>query len=48
MVKEPRNIDFCTTGKTPTKDDVAKISEFIKKNKRAAKQRKVLTVGANK
>ena len=40
MVKEPKNIDFYTTGKQPSEADFAKISELIKKNKEVAKRRK--------
>ncbi|MES2766588.1 MAG: hypothetical protein V4642_12005 [Bacteroidota bacterium] len=33
MTKEPKNIDFHTTGKQPSKEDFAKISEWIQKKK---------------
>ena len=40
MVKEPKNVDFYTTGKRPSEADFAKISELIKKSKDAAKRSK--------
>lgn len=33
MIKEPKNIDFYTTGKQPSKDDFKRISEWILKKK---------------
>ena len=33
MIKEPKNIDFYTTGKQPTERDFTRISEWIKKDK---------------
>ena len=44
MVKEPKNIDFYTTGRQPGEEDFAKISEWIKKNKERAKRRKRVSV----
>ena len=44
MVKEPKNIDFYTTGRQPSDADFAKISEWIKKNKEAVKRRKRASV----
>ena len=38
MVKEPKNIDFYTTGRQPSEQDFIRISEWIKKDK----QRKVI------
>jgi hypothetical protein len=29
MLKEPKNIDFITTGKQPCEDDFSRISEWI-------------------
>lgn len=40
MVKEPKNIDFYTTGRQPSNEDFDKVSEWIKKQKQAAKTRK--------
>ena len=34
MIKEPKNIDFYTTGKQPTEKDFTRISEWIKKDKK--------------
>jgi hypothetical protein len=34
MIKEPKNIDFYTTGKQPTERDFTRISEWIKKDKK--------------
>lgn len=33
MVKEDKNIDFYTTGRQPSEQEFAKISEWIKKDK---------------
>ena len=35
MVKEEKNIDFYTTGREPSAEDFARISEWIKKSKNA-------------
>ncbi len=40
MVREAKNVDFYTTGKQPTSEDFAKISEWIKKNKESLKRKK--------
>jgi hypothetical protein len=40
MVKEPKNIDFYTTGRQPSKEDFARVSVWIKKQKQAAKKPK--------
>lgn len=40
MVKEPKNIDFTTTGKQPSEDDFNRISEWIKKDKQRKSARK--------
>ncbi len=34
MIKEPKNIDFSTTGRQPTEQDFIRISEWIKKDKK--------------
>ena len=33
MIKEPKNTDFYTTGKQPSKEEFAKISAWIQKKK---------------
>jgi len=33
MIKEAKNIDFYTTGRQPSEQDFARISEWIKKDK---------------
>lgn len=33
MVKEPRNVDFYTTGRQPSEQEFARISEWIKQDK---------------
>jgi hypothetical protein len=33
MVKETKNIDFITTGRQPSEQDFARISEWIKRDK---------------
>ena len=33
MIKEDKNIDFYTTGRQPSEQEFAKISEWIKKDK---------------
>lgn len=33
MVKEPKNIDFYTSGRQPTKDDFKRVSKWIMKRK---------------
>ena len=33
MIKEAKNIDFCTSGKELTEQDFERISEWIRKNK---------------
>jgi len=40
MIKEPKNVDFYTTGKQPSEADFAKISALIKTSKDAAKRGK--------
>ena len=41
MIKEPKNIDFCTTGRQPSEQDFIRISEWIKKDKERKSTRKV-------
>ena len=36
MIKEARNIDFSTTGRQPSEEDFARISEWIRKQKQSA------------
>ena len=43
MIKEPKNIDFFTTGKQPSEKDFLRISEWILENKKKEKKRKVKT-----
>ena len=40
MVKEPKNIDFYTTGRQPSEQDFIRISEWIKKDKQRKSIRK--------
>jgi len=42
MVKEPKNIDFYTTGRQPTEQDFIRISEWIKKDKQIKSTRKII------
>lgn len=37
MIKEDKNVDFYTTGRQPSENDFALISEWIKKNKAKTK-----------
>ena len=49
MVKEPRNVDFFTTGREPSEQDFARISEWIKKDKQKQEPRKPkATIAAKK
>ena len=41
MVKEPKNIDFYTTGRQPSEQDFIRISEWIKKDKQRKSSRKI-------
>ena len=43
MVKEPKNIDFYTTGRKPSEQDFIRISEWIKKDKKRKLIRKIST-----
>ncbi len=40
MIKEPKNVDFYTTGRQPSEQDFARISEWIKKDKQKQATRK--------
>jgi len=42
MVKEPKNIDFYTTGRQPSEQDFIRISEWIKKDKQRKFTQKVI------
>ncbi|PIQ19881.1 MAG: hypothetical protein COW65_18240 [Cytophagales bacterium CG18_big_fil_WC_8_21_14_2_50_42_9] len=40
MIKEAKNVDFYTTGRQPSEQDFARISEWIKKDKQKQAARK--------
>ena len=40
MIKEAKNVDFYTTGRQPSDQDFARISEWIKKDKQKQTGRK--------
>ncbi len=40
MIKEAKNVDFYTTGRQPSEQDFARISEWIKKDKQKQASRK--------
>jgi hypothetical protein len=40
MIKESKNVDFYTTGRQPSEQDFARISEWIKKDKQKQATRK--------
>ncbi len=40
MIKESKNVDFLTTVRQPSKEEFARISEWIKKNKQKQADRK--------
>lgn len=40
MVREPKNVDFVTTGRELSEDDFARISEWIKQDKQKKAARK--------
>ena len=40
MIKEAKNIDFLTTGRQPSEQDFARISEWIKRDKQKKAARK--------
>jgi hypothetical protein len=41
MVKEPKNVDFYTTGRQPSEQDFARISDWIRKNKQKPASREL-------
>lgn len=43
MVKEPKNIDFYTTGREPSKEEFARLSELIKKDKEDVDGKKTMS-----
>ena len=45
MVREPKDVDFYTTGRQPTEQEFTRISEWIKqdKQKQAARKTKATT-----
>ena len=43
MIREPKNIDFMTTGRQPSAEEFALISEWIKKRKEKEKSRRSRT-----
>jgi hypothetical protein len=40
MIKEAKNVDFYTTGRQPSDQDFARISEWIRKNKEKQNRKK--------
>jgi len=48
MIKEAKNIDFYTTGRQPSEQDFARISEWIKKEKQKQSVRKQPKHGQDK
>lgn len=40
MIKEAKNVDFRTTGRQPSEQDFARISEWIKRDKQKKAARK--------
>ena len=40
MIKENKNVDFLTTGRQPSEEEFARVSEWIKKNKEKQSDRK--------
>ena len=48
MIKEAKDIDFYTTGRQPSEQDFARISEWIKKEKQKQKLRKQTKPGQDK
>jgi hypothetical protein len=40
MIKESKNVDFLTTGRRPSEEEFARISEWIKKDKQKRASRK--------
>jgi hypothetical protein len=42
MIKEAKNVDFLTTGRQPSEQDFARISEWIKRDKQKKAVRKTI------
>jgi|AntDryMetagUQ255_1029468.scaffolds.fasta_scaffold40805_1 hypothetical protein len=40
MIKEAKNVDFYTSGRQPSEEDFARISEWIKKDKQKRRTHK--------
>ena len=40
MIKEAKNVDFYTSGRQPSEEDFARISEWIKKDKQKRRAHK--------
>jgi hypothetical protein len=40
MIKEPKDVDFYTTGRQPSEEEFARISEWIKQDKQKQAARK--------
>ena len=40
MIKEPKGVDFYTTGRQPSEEEFARISEWIKQDKQKKAARK--------
>ncbi|MBD0279098.1 MAG: hypothetical protein ICV51_17965 [Flavisolibacter sp.] len=40
MIKESKNVDFLTTGRQPSEEEFARVSEWIKKDKEKQANRK--------
>lgn len=40
MIREPKNVDFVTTGRQPSDEEFARISEWIKQDKQKNAARK--------
>jgi hypothetical protein len=40
MIKEAKNVDFYTTGRQPSEQDFARISEWIRRDKKTQEARK--------
>ena len=48
MIKEAKNVDFYTTGRQPSEQDFARISEWIKRNKKKQAARKSKSITGTK
>jgi hypothetical protein len=47
MIKEAKNVDFYTTGRQPSEQDFARISEWIKQDKQKQTARKSAKLAAS-